>query len=95
MATLTVTPEGTLTVPREFIQNIGVKPGEKVQLELLSNGSVILKPSEVDAPPRKTGRIEDLFGCLAGKSNVRLTIEEMNEAIGQAAAEAGMAGLER
>jgi antitoxin PrlF len=95
MANLTVTPEGTLTVPKEFIQDIGMKPGEQVQLELLPNGSVILKPSEVDVFPKKTGRIEDLFGCLAGKSNVRLTIEEMNEAIGKAAAEAGMAGLER
>jgi len=95
MATLTVTPEGTLTVPKEFIQDIGVKPGERVQVELLSNGSVILKPSAVDLPPKKTGRIEDLFGCLAGKSNVHLTIDEINEAIGNAAAEAGMAGLER
>ena len=95
MATLTVTPEGTLTIPREFVHDSGMKPGEQVLLERLSNGSVILKPSEVDALPRKTGRIEDLFGCLAGKSNVRLTIEEMNEAIGKAAAEAGMAGLEQ
>jgi antitoxin component of MazEF toxin-antitoxin module len=95
MATLIVTPEGTLTVPREFVQDIGMKPGQQVQLELLSNGSVILKPSEVDATFRRTGRIEDLAGFLAGKTNVRLTIEEMNEAIGEAAAEAGMAGLRK
>jgi hypothetical protein len=44
---------------------------------------------------RKKGEIDDFFGCLAGKTNVRLTIEEMNEAIGEAAAEAGMAGLKR
>ena len=95
MATLTVTPEGTLTVPREFVQNIGVKPGEQVQLELLPNGSVILKPSEFDAPPEKTGRIEDLFGCLAGKSTVRLTIEEINEGIGAGIVEEYEAGLSR
>ena len=95
MATLIVTPEGTLTVPKEFIQDIGMKPGDQVELDLLSNGSVVLKPSGVDVRTERTGRIEDLFGCLAGQSNVRLTIEEMNEAIGKAAAEAGMAGLER
>jgi hypothetical protein len=32
---------------------------------------------------------------LAGKTNVKLTIEEINEAIAEAAAEAGMAGLKR
>jgi hypothetical protein len=39
------------------------------------------------------GRLEDLFGCLAGKTDVKLTIDEMNEAIAKAGAEAGMAGL--
>jgi hypothetical protein len=32
---------------------------------------------------------------LAGKTNVKLTIEEINEAIAEAGAEAGMAGLKR
>jgi hypothetical protein len=72
-----------------------VKPGEQVLLERLSNGSVILKPSEIDVALKKTGRIEDLAGFLADKTDVRLTIEEMNEAIGEAAAEAGMAGLRK
>jgi bifunctional DNA-binding transcriptional regulator/antitoxin component of YhaV-PrlF toxin-antitoxin module len=93
MASLTVTPEGTLTVPRELVQDIGAKPGEQVPLERLPNGSAILKPFDVHASPEKTGRIEDFFGMLAGKTNVRLTIEEMNEAIREAAAEAGMTGL--
>jgi len=95
MATLTVTPEGTLTVPREFVLDLGMKPGEQVQLERLPNGSVVLKPSEVDAPAKKTGRIEDLFGCLAGKTNLRLTIEEINEGIGAGIVEEYEAGLKR
>jgi AbrB family looped-hinge helix DNA binding protein len=95
MATLTITPEGTLTVPKELIQDIGMKPGEQVEVERLSNGSVILKPSAAVALPKKTGKIEDLFGCLAGKSNVHLTIEEMNEAIGQAIVEEYERGVRR
>jgi antitoxin PrlF len=94
VATLTITPEGTLTVPKELVKDIG-KPGEQVQLERLPNGSVILKPSEAASLPKKTGKIQDLFGCLAGKSEVHLTIEEMNEAIRKAGAEAGMAGLKQ
>ncbi|MGC9223658.1 MAG: hypothetical protein ACP5E2_07015 [Terracidiphilus sp.] len=33
---------------------------------------------------KKKGRIEDVFGMLAGKTNVKLTIEEMDQAIGEA-----------
>jgi hypothetical protein len=45
---------------------------------------------------RKRHSIGDLAGCLKDKTNgVRLTIEEINEAIAEAAAEAGMAGLKR
>jgi hypothetical protein len=45
---------------------------------------------------RKTGRIEDLAGFLDGKTNgIKLTIDEINEAIAEAGAKAGMAGLQR
>jgi len=89
MATLTVTSRGQVTLRKEFLQHLGVRPGEKIDLTLLPDGR-----GEIRAA-RPKGRIEDLFGCLAGKTNVRLTIEEIDEAIGEAAAEAGMAGLER
>ena len=62
MANLTVTPEGTSTIPKEFVRDIGMKPGGQVQLAILSNGSAILKPTEIDATFKKTGRIEILPG---------------------------------
>jgi antitoxin component of MazEF toxin-antitoxin module len=93
MATLTITPEGSLNIPKELVQGLGMKPGEKMQLELLSNCSAILTPARADETFKPKGRLEDLFGCLAGKTDVKLTIEEMNEAIAKAGAEAGMAGL--
>lgn len=89
MATLTVTARGQVTFRKEVLQHLGVKPGEKIELDLLPDRRVSIHTA------RPKGRIEDLFGCLAGKTNVRLTIEEINEAIGEAAAEAGMAGLKR
>jgi bifunctional DNA-binding transcriptional regulator/antitoxin component of YhaV-PrlF toxin-antitoxin module len=89
MATLTVTARGQVTLRKEVLQHLGIKPGAKIELELLPGGRGSIQAA------RPKGKIEDLFGCLAGKTNVRLTIEEINEAIGAAAAEAGMAGLER
>jgi hypothetical protein len=45
---------------------------------------------------RKRRSISEFAGCLKGKTNgARLTIEEINEAIAEAGAEAGMAGLKR
>ncbi|MGD0860846.1 MAG: AbrB/MazE/SpoVT family DNA-binding domain-containing protein [Terracidiphilus sp.] len=89
MAMLTVTSRGQVTLRKEYLQHLGVKPGEKMELELLPGGRGELKAVQ----PK--GTFDDFIGCLAGKTKVRLTIEEMNEAIGAAAAEAGMAGLKR
>lgn len=89
MATLTITARGQLTLRKEYLRHFGVKPGEKIDLELLPGRRGELKVVQ----PK--GTFDDFIGCLAGKSKIRLTIEEMNEAIGAAAAEAGMAGLKR
>jgi hypothetical protein len=43
----------------------------------------------------RTGDITDLKGILNYPGMPHLTIEEMNEAIGDAAAESGMRGLNR
>jgi hypothetical protein len=44
----------------------------------------------------RSGKIEDrLWNVWLEKRDVRLTIEEINDAIAEAGAEAGMAGLER
>jgi bifunctional DNA-binding transcriptional regulator/antitoxin component of YhaV-PrlF toxin-antitoxin module len=80
MATLTVTSRGQVTLRKEFLEHIGVKPGDQIDLRKTPNGK---------------GSWEDFFGCLKNKSNVRLTIEEINDAIAEAGAEAGMAGLKR
>lgn len=89
MAILTVTERGQVTFRKDVLKHLGIKAGEKIELELLPEGLASLRA------PRQKGRIEDFFGCLAGKTDVKLTIEEMNEAIEQAGAEAGMAGVER
>jgi bifunctional DNA-binding transcriptional regulator/antitoxin component of YhaV-PrlF toxin-antitoxin module len=89
MPALKVTARGQVTFRKDVLKHLGVMPGERIELELLPGGRGTIRAA------KKKGKIEDFFGCLAGKSKVKLTIEEMNEAIAEAAAEAGMAGLDR
>jgi bifunctional DNA-binding transcriptional regulator/antitoxin component of YhaV-PrlF toxin-antitoxin module len=89
MAIVSTTSRGQVTLRKEIFQHVGIRPGEKLEIELLPGGE--FRGRAV----RKKGSISDFAGCLAGKTNVKLTIEEINEAIAEAAAEAGMAGLKR
>jgi bifunctional DNA-binding transcriptional regulator/antitoxin component of YhaV-PrlF toxin-antitoxin module len=75
MATLTVTARGQVTFRKDVLRYLGIKPGEKIQVNLLPNGEAVLKAA------RPTGTIDDFFGVLAGKTKKVATIEEMNEAI--------------
>jgi antitoxin PrlF len=89
MATLTVTKRGQVTLPKELLQHLGVQSGQKIELTLLPNGQIEL------SAVRPKERIEDFFGCLAGKTDVRLTIGEINEAIAEAAAAEVMESFNR
>jgi len=74
MATLTVTARGQVTLRKEYLQHLGIKPGEKIDTEFLPGGRVTLLAEA------KKGSIENIFGMLAGKSKVKLTIDEIKEA---------------
>jgi antitoxin PrlF len=89
MTALKVTARGQVTFRKEVLNHLGVKPGDRIELELLPGGKGVVQAA------RKKGSIDDFIGCLAGKSKVKLTIEEINQAIEKAGTEAGMAGLKR
>jgi hypothetical protein len=59
-----------------------VKPGGKIELDLLPDGRGVIRAA------KRSGTIEDFIGRLAGKTKKVATIEEIN----QAAAD-GWAGL--
>lgn len=82
MATLTVTARGQVTFRKKVMEHLGVKPGGKVELDLLPDGRGLIRAA------RPTGKIQDFFGVLAGKTKKVATIEEINEA-----AAAGWAGI--
>ena len=75
MTTLTVTAKGQVTLRRDLLEHLGVKPGDKIVVEKLPSGRI-----EVSAP-RRTGRISDLSGKLKRPGQPTLSIEEMNEII--------------
>ena len=62
MATLTVTARGQVTFRKDVLRHLGVKPGEKIELELMPGGKGTI------AAARKTGSIEDFIGVLDGKT---------------------------
>jgi len=81
MTTLTVTARGQVTFRKDVLQHLGIKPGEKIELDLLPDGRGILKAA------RPAGTIADFVGLLSNRTKKVATIEEMN-----AAAAAGWAG---
>jgi bifunctional DNA-binding transcriptional regulator/antitoxin component of YhaV-PrlF toxin-antitoxin module len=83
MTTLTVTARGQVTFRKDVLQHLGIKPGEKIELDLLPDGRGIIKAV------RPTGKINGFVGLLAGRSKKVATIEEINEATAQ-----GWAGKE-
>ncbi len=84
MTTLTVTTRGQVTFRKDILQHLGIRPGEKIELNLLPDGKAEL------VAVRPKGSFRDLHGFLKGKTNGRvLSVEEINEAIADAGAMAG------
>ncbi len=77
MAKLTVTARGQVTFRKEVLKHLGIKAGEKIELELLPGGRGILKAAQ----PTRT--IDGFIGLLSGRKKKVATIEEINEAAAQ------------
>lgn len=77
MTTLTVTAKGQVTLKKDVLQHLGVKPGDKVELDLLPDGRGVLKAA------RPTGTIHGFVGLLAGRTKKVATLEEINKAAAQ------------
>ncbi len=89
MTTLTVTTRGQVTFKKDVLQHLGIQPGGKIRLALLPDGRA---ESKADQPK---GSWRQLHGILKGKGNgVQLSIEDIIDAIVEAGATAGMAGLD-
>jgi bifunctional DNA-binding transcriptional regulator/antitoxin component of YhaV-PrlF toxin-antitoxin module len=74
MASQAVTAKGQITLKRDLLQHLGIRPGERVDLEKMSGGELRLRAA------RSTGMIDGFLGVLAGKTKKIATLEEINEA---------------
>ncbi|MBI5908232.1 MAG: AbrB/MazE/SpoVT family DNA-binding domain-containing protein [Polaromonas sp.] len=77
MTTLTVTARGQVTFRKDVLQHLGIKPGEKIELDLLPDGRAALKAAQ------PVGTIANFLGLLAGKTSKVASIEEINDAAAQ------------
>jgi bifunctional DNA-binding transcriptional regulator/antitoxin component of YhaV-PrlF toxin-antitoxin module len=74
MSTLTVTSRGQVTFKKNVLRHLGLKPGDKIELDLLVGGRGLLKAAQA------TGSINDVIGLLAKRSKKVATIEQISEA---------------
>nr|WP_026438578.1 AbrB/MazE/SpoVT family DNA-binding domain-containing protein [Acidocella facilis] len=77
MASLAVTVKGQVTLKRDLLQHLGIKPGERVEFEKLPGGELKVRAA------RPSGTIDGFIHALDGKVKLKkpLSIEEMNDII--------------
>ena len=75
MTILTVTSKGQVTLRKEVLKHLGLKPGDKVAVDLLPDGKAELTRAG------STGGLAAFFGSLKRPGERPLSIEEINEAI--------------
>jgi len=73
MATLTVTAKGQITLKQELLRHLNVVPGQKVDVDVLPNGRLVVRP----AAPKHS--IEEFFGSLEQKDGPKLTIAQIKK----------------
>ncbi len=83
MTSLTVTAKGQVTLKRDLLQHLGIKPGERVDFDKLPGGELRVRAA------RPTGTVDGFLHSLDGKVKGKkpLSIEDINRI-----AEAGWAG---
>lgn len=83
---LVVGPDGELSLPETVRDALGLKPGDVVRVEVDPAGHSLTMSKGPRRPAKDRYSLEDLIG-MGGSFPRAVTAEEMDEAIGQAAAE--------
>src|SRR5437867_13037802 len=75
--TLTITAKGQVTLRKEVLRHLGVKPGEKIVVDFLPAGRAELRAAKSPAS------IDGFVGCLRRTGSRRLSTEEIAEIAAQ------------
>ena len=78
MPTATLTSRGQTTVPKEVRDHLGLKPGDRLRFGIQEDGRVV-----IEAATLSIRRLRGIFP----KPDRAVTLEEMDEAIADAAVE--------
>ncbi|WP_428534745.1 AbrB/MazE/SpoVT family DNA-binding domain-containing protein [Rhodopila sp.] len=73
MTMLTITAKGQVTLRKDVLAHLDVRPGDKISVDKLPDGRIEVKSA------RPTGRISELFGLLKRENGPSLSIDEMNQ----------------
>jgi antitoxin PrlF len=76
-----LTAKGQATIPKAVRERLGLKPGDKIRFFLLPDGRVFILPVRP---------ISSMRGMFKRPGQRPVTIEEMDEAIAEAAAEGNL-----
>jgi len=87
MLEMTLTAKSQFTLNKSLLEHLGVKAGEKIAIRKLPDGSININAS------KKHRNIMELAGTLKGKTGIKMTVEEINQAIADGYVEHGMRGL--
>ncbi len=69
--TLEVTAKGQITLCNEVVNHLGVRPGDKLDVDLLTGGRIRLRP-------RRGISAASVFGMLTRPGTPFLSVEEIN-----------------
>jgi bifunctional DNA-binding transcriptional regulator/antitoxin component of YhaV-PrlF toxin-antitoxin module len=72
MTTLTVTAKGQVTLRKDLLEHLGVRPGEKIIVDKLPYGRIEIKAS------RPQGKISDVFDLLK-RENGPILVDRGNQ----------------
>ncbi|NBD95140.1 MAG: AbrB/MazE/SpoVT family DNA-binding domain-containing protein [Gammaproteobacteria bacterium] len=70
--TLTVTAKGQITLRKDVLAHLGIRPGDRLEVELLPNGRLQLQPA-------RKKPMAHVFGMLAHRGSQPLSVDDINE----------------
>jgi bifunctional DNA-binding transcriptional regulator/antitoxin component of YhaV-PrlF toxin-antitoxin module len=73
MTSLSVTAKGQVTLKRDLLQHLGIRPGERIDFDKLPGGELRVRAA------RPGGTIDSFIGRYAGRLTKPLSIDEINE----------------
>lgn len=74
MNAYTLSSKGQITLRKELLTHLGVRPGEKINIDTLPGGEIRIRAVKA------TGKISDVFRMFK-HDGPPISIEEMNEVI--------------